>query len=291
VDYTSGQYPSGGDLTDKKFTGKERDAETGLDYFGARYFSSSQGRFTTPDWSTMPQPVPYANLDDPQTLNLYAYVRNNPLSRRDLDGHVDMAAECNGQATCNKTLVQTVNIVHQQTDKKTGATQTVVDSTLKLTTQFAFATDAKGKVTASASSTVENVSGHAYTADQLKTMGTNVGLMQQAAVTGGFGANTTQLVTGIGAAETAFGAARNGTPYAWMDPAINPMQAIKASGATTDLNNNIMAGMAVLKWAGKASNYSGGSSEGDTYYRYSNHSPDTMANWVGVFGSITEIMK
>jgi RHS repeat-associated protein len=58
-----------------KFTGKERDAETGLDYFGERYFSSAQGRFTSPDaligkleW-----------LADPQRWNHYAYVRNNPL--------------------------------------------------------------------------------------------------------------------------------------------------------------------------------------------------------------------
>ena len=70
-----------------EFTGKERDSETGLDYFGARYFSSAQGRFTSPDWSTTPQPVPYANLNDPQTLNLYSYVRNNPLSNVDADGH------------------------------------------------------------------------------------------------------------------------------------------------------------------------------------------------------------
>jgi RHS repeat-associated protein len=69
-------------------TGKERDAETGLDYFGARYFSGAQGRFTSPDWSAKPQPVPYANLRDPQTLNLYGYVRNNPLKNHDPDGHV-----------------------------------------------------------------------------------------------------------------------------------------------------------------------------------------------------------
>ena len=79
----------------RKFTGKERDAELagsamqGLDYFGARYFSAAQGRFTTPDWSATPHPVPYADLTDPQTLNLYAYVRNNPLNRADLDGHND----------------------------------------------------------------------------------------------------------------------------------------------------------------------------------------------------------
>ena len=69
------------------FTGKERDAETGLDFFGARYFSAAQGRFTTPDWSARPVPIPYADISDPQTLNLYAYVRNNPLSRADADGH------------------------------------------------------------------------------------------------------------------------------------------------------------------------------------------------------------
>jgi RHS repeat-associated protein len=59
-----------------KFTGKERDSESGLDNFGARYFGSGMGRFMTPDWSAKPQGVPYAVLDDPQSLNLYAYVRN-----------------------------------------------------------------------------------------------------------------------------------------------------------------------------------------------------------------------
>ena len=67
------------------FTGKERDSETGLDYFGARYFSGAQGRFTSPDWSEKPQTVPYADLTNPQSLNLYAYVRNNPMTNRDPD--------------------------------------------------------------------------------------------------------------------------------------------------------------------------------------------------------------
>lgn len=70
-----------------KFTGKERDSESGLDYFGARYYGSSMGRFMSPDWSKTPEGVPYADLSNPQTLNLYAYVVNNPLSRADADGH------------------------------------------------------------------------------------------------------------------------------------------------------------------------------------------------------------
>ena len=73
------------------FTGKERDAESGLDYFGARYYGSNMGRFLSPDWSAKQEPVPYAKLDNPQTLNLYAYVGNNPLSRIDKDGHYECA--------------------------------------------------------------------------------------------------------------------------------------------------------------------------------------------------------
>lgn len=63
-----------------QFTGKERDAETGLDFFGARYFSSPQGRFTSPDTPLL------SRIDTPQMWNLYAYTANNPLKRVDPDG-------------------------------------------------------------------------------------------------------------------------------------------------------------------------------------------------------------
>ena len=71
-----------------KFTGKERDTETGNDDFGARYFSPSLGRWLSPDWSAIPAPVPYASLTNPQTLNLYQYVGNNPETFADMDGHL-----------------------------------------------------------------------------------------------------------------------------------------------------------------------------------------------------------
>jgi RHS repeat-associated protein len=76
-----------------KFTGKERDSESGNDYFGARYYSSAMGRFMSPDWSAKVEPVPYAKLDNPQSLNLYAYVGNNPMTRFDPDGHIDCSGE------------------------------------------------------------------------------------------------------------------------------------------------------------------------------------------------------
>jgi RHS repeat-associated protein len=88
----TGCYPANPDFAlssveSQKFTGKVRDSETGFDFFGARYYSGAQGRWMIPDWSGQPSKVPYANFADPQTLNIYAYVRNNPLNRTDPDGH------------------------------------------------------------------------------------------------------------------------------------------------------------------------------------------------------------
>jgi len=65
-----------------KFTSKERDAETGLDFFEARYYSGAQGRFTGVD----PIVVTPTRMVDPQRFNLYVYARNNPLRFVDLDG-------------------------------------------------------------------------------------------------------------------------------------------------------------------------------------------------------------
>jgi len=71
----------------QKFTGKERDAETVLDYFGARYFSGAQGRFTSPD--------PLLNSGrpwEPESWNRYAYALNNPLKYTDPLGLYEWAA-------------------------------------------------------------------------------------------------------------------------------------------------------------------------------------------------------
>jgi RHS repeat-associated protein len=96
--------------------GKERDSESGNDYFGARYYASTMGRFLSPDWSAKVVPVPYAKLDDPQSLNLYSYVRNNPLSRVDKDGHCSSPSVGKGQVgVCIDLYIQakTINLVGQ----------------------------------------------------------------------------------------------------------------------------------------------------------------------------------
>jgi RHS repeat-associated protein len=79
----------------RKFTGKERDSESGLDNFTARYFGSSLGRFTRPD------PITFSKqkLIDPQQWNMYSYARNNPL--RFLDP--------TGKYLCNGTSEHPIN--------------------------------------------------------------------------------------------------------------------------------------------------------------------------------------
>lgn len=79
---TTAQGYSQSDNVRQKFTGQERDAETGLDYMKARYFSNAQGRFTSPD----PMPIKKRHLLDPRDLNRYAYVANNPLKYIDPTG-------------------------------------------------------------------------------------------------------------------------------------------------------------------------------------------------------------
>jgi RHS repeat-associated protein len=68
--------------TTVRFTGKERDTESGLDYFGARYYGSRTGRFTTVD----PVNTLRESLVEPQRWNRYAYALNNPLRYKDPDG-------------------------------------------------------------------------------------------------------------------------------------------------------------------------------------------------------------
>jgi RHS repeat-associated protein len=87
-----------GDNVRQKFTSKERDNETGLDYFLARYYAKDQGRFTGVD----PQNIIFdkeqgrneeeqnrilqSYLVQPQNWNRYAYTRNSPVSNRDPNG-------------------------------------------------------------------------------------------------------------------------------------------------------------------------------------------------------------
>jgi len=101
VCFDSEYYPYGLEMnhastcsTNYKFTGYERDAETGLDYAFARYYNSRLGRFMSGD-----PLASSADITDPQTLNRYAYVRNNPVNFADPTGL------CIASPTCTTTTV------------------------------------------------------------------------------------------------------------------------------------------------------------------------------------------
>jgi RHS repeat-associated protein len=95
------------DYLNQKFTSKERDAETGLDFFDARYFSGAQGRFASPD-----PLMASANAKDPQTWNRYALTLNNPLRYVDPDG-MEVPASCADNSKC--TIEVKVNVIYDTT--------------------------------------------------------------------------------------------------------------------------------------------------------------------------------
>jgi len=91
----------------QRFTGKERDQESGLDYFGARYFGSALGRFTSPD-----PLMASAKAWDPQTWNRYSYARNNPLALIDPTGMAEVsAAACAQDKHC---VTVNVNVIYDK---------------------------------------------------------------------------------------------------------------------------------------------------------------------------------
>ena len=124
------------DATPLHFTGKERDTESGNDYFGARYYASTMGRWLSPDWSAKVMPVPYAKLDNPQSLNLYSYVWNNPLARADRDGP---AGNCQKGSWC-EALNNAWNQIHQI---RQDASAVVQSGTVKGELGFGFKASAK----------------------------------------------------------------------------------------------------------------------------------------------------
>jgi RHS repeat-associated protein len=112
-------------------TGKERDQESGNDYFGARYYASSMGRFLSPD--TMP-----GSPDDPQSWNLYNYVLNNPLKNIDPDGHDVQVCDNDGQC---KTISNDAYKAAQQANNQGGLNAPTLD-------QVGNSKDANGNFTA-----------------------------------------------------------------------------------------------------------------------------------------------
>jgi RHS repeat-associated protein len=86
---STAQGYSAGDAMRQQFTSKERDVETGLDYFKARYYSATQGRFLSID-----PMMRSASIGDPQSFNRYTYALNNPVTLDDPDGMCPKGKKC-----------------------------------------------------------------------------------------------------------------------------------------------------------------------------------------------------
>jgi len=113
-----------------KFQGKERDTETQNDDFGAREYTWRFGRWLSSDWSATPVAVPYANLSNPQTLNLYAMVSDDPESFADLDGHSEeplgiLNLITNIEETAQQTIDAIVQPLIDSATAAAGAAQSV----------------------------------------------------------------------------------------------------------------------------------------------------------------------
>ena len=118
--YGSVLFPSGSDPNRYEFTGKERDSESSLDMFGARYYGSSLGRFMTPDWSSAATAVPYADFGNPQSLNLYSYTKNNPTTLTDPNGHCDIDGEHHNWVWCAAHVLGLTATIHEQAEYERG---------------------------------------------------------------------------------------------------------------------------------------------------------------------------
>ncbi len=107
-----------------RFTGMMRDAETGLDDFPARYYSSGQGRWYSPDWASAQVPVPYADLHNPQSLNLYDYVGSDPTNHADADGHActDSSTGCGSDQAKGAAVQASEGQAESKTAQNTAAT-------------------------------------------------------------------------------------------------------------------------------------------------------------------------
>src|SRR5882724_478392 len=96
-----------------RYTGRYLDAETGLYYYRARYYSAKLGRFLQTD--------PIGTKDD---LDLYAYTGNDPLNGTDPTGHTDCKSE-GGKTTCDVQVTGShiPNKISFSTSKGVSATQ------------------------------------------------------------------------------------------------------------------------------------------------------------------------
>jgi RHS repeat-associated protein len=247
---TAVQGYASGDGVRQHFTAKERDNETGLDYFGARYYASTQGRFTSVD-----PLLASAKRRNPQTWNRYTYGMNNPLRFTDPDG--EEAVDENPDLKARRTTT-TTEVIVQDADRRGNIVQQAKVTVTETKTEFL---NADGQVDASVdpitvtTARAENTGNGAlaYSQDQLGTM---ANVAQSVVAVSREKLFDPTIALGIANTETRLGSAPPGETAAHKQPNINPMQLSATSGttATTDLRSNIAGSINVFNRSSASTN-------------------------------------
>jgi RHS repeat-associated protein len=242
-------FPGSSDGIRQKFTQKERDIETQLDYFEARYYGSTQGRFTSVD-----PLLASAKRRHPQTWNRYSYGLNNPLRYTDPDGE---AAVDENDLEMRRTTTTTEVIVQDQ-DRRGNIIQQAKVTVTETQTEFL---NANGQVdssvdpiTVTTAAAVNTGNGaRNYTQDQLDTM---ANVAQNVVAVSREKLFDPTIALGVANTETRLGSAPPGESAAHKDPKINPMQLSATSGttATTDLRSNIAGSIDVFNRSSASTN-------------------------------------
>jgi hypothetical protein len=101
------------------------------------------GRWLSPDWSDDQEPIPYADYDNPQSLNRYSYVLNNPLGSADSDGHYSCDPDTSTTTTDsngNTTVTVTAGACHYDWDDFVNLTSQIAQKTTSALSNAAQAT-------------------------------------------------------------------------------------------------------------------------------------------------------
>ncbi|WP_058189827.1 RHS repeat-associated core domain-containing protein [Terracidiphilus gabretensis] len=186
-----------GDANDYKFTGKERDAESGNDYFGARYYTSSMGRFLSPDDGSD------QNALNPASWNLYSYVQNNPLIGTDADGRsIQICTTLNGTQHCTDGIDDDAYKAAQQSGNSGGLSGPSLASLQNSASGSGNITDSSGNVVGTVQWTPDNpgIQG----ADAIQSFG-QIGNDGMGAVKAFMTSQAIQVGLGVGGAAAEYG--------------------------------------------------------------------------------------
>jgi RHS repeat-associated protein len=255
---TAAQKYAGTSAVRRRYTGYERDDESGLDYAQARYYNNAHGRFTSVDPLTAS-----ATIKNPQTFNRYSYALNSPYKFSDPLGLVSVTSgvadpEVNPDAAAQQQTTTTTSysftITHYQNNKDSGTIAeqvkvTIVETSVTTAQKYGTVT-----VTTATATAVQVGGANNLSQDRLDNIGNAAAQIVESSSGGGV---DKAVALGIGAEESLLGggsASGQNSKYPQKAPPINPMQLSEGGAIYTgsdpesrawDLNHNTNGAVAL----------------------------------------------